>query len=110
MKIKNLKLKIFATLVLLLVAGGAYFLKIPCVFLTLTSIPCPGCGMTRALISAITLDFSRAFSYHMMFWSVPILYLAMLLDGKLFPKRWANALLYSVIAIGFLINWLFRLF
>lgn len=110
MKIKNLRFKILATLALLLAAGGAYFLQIPCIFLHFTGIPCPGCGMTRSLIAAFMLDFGKAFSFHMMFWSVPVLYLAMLADGKLFPKRWANILLYSVIIIGFLINWLIKLF
>lgn len=110
MKIKNLKYKMFATVALFLIAGAMYLFEVPCIILALTNFPCPGCGMTRALFSALTLDIHTAFSHHAMFWSVPVLYLAMLFDGRLFPKKSANIFLYSAIAVGFLINWLVRLF
>ena len=35
-----------------------------CPFLYLLGIPCPGCGMTRALFSVLLLRFGRAFYYH----------------------------------------------
>ena len=35
-----------------------YLLDIGCVFRLMTGIPCPGCGMTRAWLAALRLDFS----------------------------------------------------
>lgn len=35
-----------------------------CPFHYLLGIPCPGCGMTRALFSLLLLRFGRAFYYH----------------------------------------------
>lgn len=32
-----------------------------------TGLPCPGCGMTRAWLSAFRLDFKSAFFYHPLF-------------------------------------------
>ena len=35
-----------------------------CPFKAVTGIPCPGCGMTRAVLSALRGDFRTAFYYH----------------------------------------------
>ena len=35
-----------------------------CPFKALTGIPCPGCGMTRAVLFACKGDFRKAFHYH----------------------------------------------
>ena len=49
-----------------------------CPILWLTGVPCPGCGMTRALTHAVRLDFAGAFYYHPLWFAVPpaVLYLA----------------------------------
>lgn len=49
-----------------------YLLDIGCVFRLMTGIPCPGCGMTRAWLAALRLDFAAAIAYHPLFWAVPI--------------------------------------
>ena len=49
-----------------------YLLDIGCIFRLVTGIPCPGCGMTRAWLAALRLDFAAAFAYHPLFWVVPI--------------------------------------
>lgn len=107
--IKNLKFKMLLTFALLIFAAILYFLPISCVFLALTGIPCLGCGMTRALLAALCFDFNTAFSYHLMFWSVPLLYLCFLLDGRLFKQKWANVLFYTLIILGFILNWLYHI-
>ena len=40
-----------------------YLLDIGCVFRLMTGIPCPGCGMTRAWLAALRLDFAAAFAF-----------------------------------------------
>ena len=37
---------------------------IPCVFQTITTVPCPGCGMTRGCIALSQGKFTDAWSYH----------------------------------------------
>ena len=37
---------------------------IPCVFHSVTDIPCPGCGMTRACIALSQANFVAAWYYH----------------------------------------------
>ncbi len=81
-----------------------------CLILQLSGIRCLGCGMTRALISALHLDFKAAFSYHFMFWSVPLLYLCFWLDGKLFKNKKANLAFYALILVGFFANWIYHIF
>lgn len=44
-----------------------------CVFRTLTGVPCPGCGMTRAMISVLKFEFSDAFYYHPLFCVPPLM-------------------------------------
>lgn len=34
-------------------------------------VPCPGCGMTRALFRALRGDFAAAFELHPLFWLAP---------------------------------------
>ena len=42
-----------------------------CPFRFFFGISCPGCGMTRALLAALRLDFAAAFSYHPLFFLLP---------------------------------------
>lgn len=42
-----------------------YFnIGIPCVFYKVTNLYCSGCGITRAIISLLKLDFYQAFRYN----------------------------------------------
>ena len=75
-------------------------------------IPCPGCGMTRAFLSLLHLDFKTAFFYHPLFPVVIIAiifyflnYLHIITLSKAFQK---NAC--YVIALMFFIVYFFRLF
>lgn len=106
-KIQNLKVKIIVTAIYL-----AYiFLRwstvsIKCIFAILFTIPCPFCGMTRAFISALRFDFAAAFEFHYMFWSLPILYLLFLYDGRIFINKYANISVWILMTAGFLANWI----
>lgn len=105
LKEKLLLLGVFAAVIL-----TARALKLPCIYLHFLGFPCPGCGMTRAVFSALRLDFAAAFSYHWMFWSVPVLLVMFLLDGKLFKQKLLNRLLLVLIGVGFAANWIYSLF
>ena len=98
--------KITVCLAILFYVIISMLLEIGCILRRLTGVPCPGCGMTRALLCAAQLRFADAFRYHLMVWSVPILMLAFWKDGKLFQSKRANIILYSVLLMGFLLNWL----
>ena len=43
-----------------------------CPFKRLTGIPCPGCGMTRAWLCALRMDFGGALYWHPLFWLPPV--------------------------------------
>ena len=102
--------KLTLTGTILFVVAAMYVFQIGCPIRRITGYPCFGCGMTRAVISLLKLDFSAAFQYHAMVWSVPLLYLLFLVDGKLFRRQWMNILLYVLLGAGFLLNWAWKLF
>ncbi len=104
-KIKNITKKLLITGIILLFCAFCFITRINCPILTLTGVRCLGCGMTRAMLSALKFDFAAAFSYHIMFPAVPLLYLCFIFDGKLFKNKKLNILLYVVLLIGFLTNW-----
>lgn len=108
-RISHLPTKLVATAAMLLYVGINYLMPFTCPIRATIGIPCPGCGLTRAWLAALQLDFSAAFAHHAMFWSIPLLYLCFLLDGKLFRQAWANRLFYILILAGFLLHWLLRL-
>ena len=49
----------------------------------LTGIPCPGCGLTRACLSAIAMKWQEAFFFHPL-WPLALL---VLLTALFFPKN-----------------------
>ena len=108
-KIKRLKEKLVVTLALLLFICVLYLLKTTCPIKELFGIECFGCGMTRATLSALRLDFKTAFEYHGMFWSTPLLYLFFLFDGRLFETKWLNTAVLLCIFAGFVVNWVINL-
>lgn len=109
MKITNLKEKLKTLSILVVLVAAMYLLKIPCPLNRITGIPCPGCGMTRAYLSLLRLDFAAAFRFNPMFWSVPILLLLYLFDGRLFRQKWINMSLTVGILSGFIVCWIIRL-
>ncbi|MBN2605585.1 MAG: DUF2752 domain-containing protein [Bacilli bacterium] len=70
-----------------------------CIIKRTFGIPCPGCGMTRALIYLVSFDFKNAFFYHPLVFMMPFIIIVFLYqDTKLF---WNLA--HSKIAIGMII-------
>lgn len=96
---------------------GAMGVYVIVMLLTDTSCPfnrflgfiCPGCGMTRALIRVLHFDIIGAFRYHMMFWSLPLLFWIFLFDGKITGNKRIDRGILIIIAIGFVANWIHNL-
>lgn len=81
-----------------------------CPFLYFFGIPCPGCGMTRALIAASRLDFKEAFYYHPLFLVVIIaaVYMLLKLTGRVSVSKKAENNLLKGICILFIIVYIIR--
>lgn len=97
----SLLLGLLLGVVIIHISGG-------CPIYRIFHIECLGCGMTHAVLSALRFDFPAAFHYHPMFWSVPIIALFILFEGKLFKKKAINIILVSVIVIGFIVQYILK--
>jgi hypothetical protein len=80
-----------------------------CISKALFGVACPACGMTRAFLSVLTLNFRMAFYYNPAWWTVPIAALCCLMTfiDKKRIKLW---IIIFAAAILILIGvWIFRL-
>ena len=105
----SIKSKLLVIAVVTAFIAVLYLFKTTCPIMALLGFPCPGCGMTRALLSVFKFDFVSAFHYHAMFWSMPLLYLYFLFDGNLFRNKKVNKTVFILIVVGFGINWVYNL-
>ena len=61
-------------------------------------ICCPFCGMTRAHLAALQLDFTAAFAYHPLFFTgLPFLWI--LVHQRLFQKTWQKVLWWVLVGL-----------
>ena len=81
----------------LAVIAGFYVLLelcgITCPIRYLTGISCPGCGMTRAWLAVLRLDFAAALHYHPLFWAPPLAL------AVFFGKPHINCVVYRIIML-----------
>ena len=70
---------------LILIFVFAWAVCFGCAVYRLLGVPCPGCGMTRAWLQALRLDFAGAFRWHPLFWTVPLVALFLIFFGT---RRW----------------------
>ena len=57
-------------------------IHIPCFFKTISHIPCPGCGLTRAMREVLQFHFSKAVYYNILI--IPIILLFCILNVFIF--------------------------
>ncbi len=95
---------------LLMIIGILLLLDTGCVFYHTTGIPCPGCGMTRAYLAAMRLDFAEAFRMHPL-WpvTVPLLAVSLWKNGRIFPSSHANRIFYLALLTAYLGVYVFRM-
>ena len=106
---KKTRKKFLLLLLLLLYFTVAYiamnYYNITCVFLKVFGVPCPGCGMTRAVLSLIRLDFCGAFKHNVVVFFMPYVFMYVFFD---FKHKIHNVLL-SIIAVTAIINWVIKI-
>lgn len=93
---------------------GCYALIIGCPFYRLSGTPCPGCGMTRAFLFALQLNFKSAFCMHPLFGVFMIETAYVLFRGNVLSRFQLSKkveLYIGCISLVFLIIvWLYRQF
>lgn len=89
LKLESAYKKLKAVLPTLIVIAGLYLvfhlLGISCPIKFMTGISCPGCGMTRAVLSATAFHFAKAFSYHPLWVLMPVWAAVLLLREDIPP-------------------------
>ena len=70
---------------------------ITCPIKFITGISCAGCGMSRAWMAFLHLDIAKAFTYHPLFWLVPIAVIVLLCKSKI------NIKIYKIIIFTIII-------
>lgn len=77
-----------------------YFVTgIGCPILYATGVPCLGCGMSRACLRLLHLDFAGAFRYHPLCFLLPLMAIFLLLRfyGKISEKHFRQGLVCMVV-------------
>lgn len=108
-KINDLRKKVIFLCAYTIIVFSFRYFDVTCLIYRVTGIPCPGCGITRACLSALRFNFVEAFAYNPMFWSVPILLLYFIFDGNIIKSKFANKLIFSLIVFGFIVTWLLKI-
>ncbi|MBQ9939763.1 MAG: DUF2752 domain-containing protein [Oscillospiraceae bacterium] len=103
---------LFPTLIALALFAAAVIFGCP--IYQIFGVQCPGCGMTRAFLCAVCLDFKAAFHHHPLFWlfmveSVYVVFRNHILKRIKIPQKLELAVgIISLILL--LIVWIFRQF
>ncbi|MCM1056957.1 MAG: DUF2752 domain-containing protein [Firmicutes bacterium] len=107
MSLKKHKDLIGLAAVIILIYGVLDLVGIGCPIKFVTGISCLGCGMTRAWLSVLKLDFSAALYYHPLFILPPIAIIVYFAKSKINLKIYKIIMLTMVIA--FITMYLYRL-
>ena len=72
-------------------------------------IPCLTCGMTRATLAALRLDFRAALLYHPLVFTLPLVYWTLATELEPFKSKRANKITVASLAATFLAVWVAKL-
>ncbi|MDF2612362.1 MAG: putative rane protein [Clostridia bacterium] len=95
---QNLKV-FFVTIALIGIATLLFYVSdIKCIVKYTIGIPCPGCGLTRAWLSFLKMDFKAAFGWHPLFWIVPfVVIIGVFLKGRIFKDNHSNRMFWIIL-------------
>lgn len=85
-----------------------YVTGIGCPIKFWTGVSCPGCGMTRAWLAALSGHLDLAMAYHPLFWIVPLIVVTALFRERIPRRLYVVTLIVCMVAL--LIVWACRLF
>lgn len=105
--VKKYKDILYPAAVIAFVYAVFHFVGIGCPIKFVTGISCLGCGMTRAWVSVLKLDFAAAFYYHPLFMIPPIAIIVYFAKSKINIKIYKIIMLTMVIA--FITIYMYRL-
>lgn len=111
-RVLSLPTWVWITLIALLVVFDTvrrYAFDGGCLFRDLTGIPCPACGMSRALSALVRFDIAKALEYHPVFWAFPIACVSAVLCALDKKRRRAWAICFAACAVIFIACWIVRL-
>lgn len=81
-----------------------------CPFYCITGFPCPSCGMTRAFLSCLRLNFIQAFNYHPLFLIIGLELIYLFIPEKYHLNKKIDAFIGIFILVLLLAVWLYRQF
>ncbi len=106
-KLQKIKNALPAILAVVLVYATFHITGIGCPIRFVTGVSCPGCGMTRAWLALLRLDFAGAFYYHPLF-LMPAAALVVYMCKAGIPGKVYNIWMFTLIML-FSIIYLLRL-
>lgn len=68
-------------------------------------INCPGCGMTRAILSALHLEFREAFRYHNLFPLVILIVVYQMFRDKFYIGKEKEEFIIIISLLTFILRW-----
>lgn len=77
---------------------AAFYLTFGCPIRFFTGISCPGCGMSRAVLALLRLDFALAAEMHPLVFLLPVAAAVYLLRRRI-PKKAMTALCISALVL-----------
>lgn len=81
-----------------------------CPFEIIFGIPCPACGITRAWICALKLDFSNAFYYHPLFLLIiPIMIVLIYKDYKYIDIFYKSNIFWLLLIVTVVLTYILRM-
>lgn len=112
MQKKRVKILLLHCLIAIVLLVYMLLLQGQCVFRLITTIPCAGCGLTRAWLAFFKGDFNLAFKFHPLFWLAPIaIFIFAHLKTVFFKhiKTWQYCVIALVLILPFIIIYIIRM-
>lgn len=104
---ETVKTRLLLCFLILVTYAFLSLFHIGCPIKYFSGISCPGCGMSRAVLAVLRLDFEAAFYYHPLFLLTPIMFLLFLFEFFIHPMLYK--ITWVLIIVLFLLTYFYRL-